>query len=651
MADRHDLADPLPEHSLPGDPLLLASAEQETDSHPPPPLNAALVLGTLGVVYGDIGTSPLYALRESIAHAKEGGLLPQEVIGIVSALIWTVMLIVSFKYVVLILRADNNGEGGTLSLVAKAQAALGGRTPLVFMLGIIGCALFFGDAMITPAISILSAVEGLVLIEPDFQPWVLPVTLAIVVVLFTFQRKGTGSVSKFFGPVTLFWFVVMGVLGASHIRDNLHILEALNPASAIGFIADHGMGALPVLGSVFLAVTGAEALYADMGHFGRGAIRIAWGSVVAPALILAYLGQGALVLARPETASDPFFLMAPGWGLIPLILLATVATVIASQAVISGAFSIARQAVQLGLLPRLEVQHTSDTHHGQIYLPKVNLFLMVGVFVLVVAFGSSARLASAYGIAVTGDMVITSALAVIVFRYAWGWRWGLIALIMVPILAIELVFLFANLTKVLDGGIVPLMFAALVATLMLVWVRGTRLVQAKLSSDSVKLAFLSDKLTRSEPTIVPGTAVFLTADPDVAPPALMHNLKHNRVLHEANIVVKVDVANTPRVESADRLQVEQIAPRFWRVRMRFGYMEQPNVPRVLGHLRRIGLKTDVMQTSYFLNRRNFRTGKGKMMPLWQQRIYVTLFKSASDATSFYRLPSNRVVELGQQINL
>ncbi len=651
MADRPDLADPLPEHSLTPEVFVPASAEAETDSHPPPPLNAALVLGTLGVVYGDIGTSPLYALRESIAHATEGGLLPQEVIGIVSALIWTVMLIVSFKYVVLILRADNNGEGGTLSLVAKAQAALGGRTPLVFMLGIIGCALFFGDAMITPAISILSAVEGLVLIQPDFQPWVLPVTLAIVVLLFSFQRKGTASVSKFFGPVTLLWFVIMGALGASHISDNLHILEALNPASAFGFIATHGMASLPVLGSVFLAVTGAEALYADMGHFGRGAIRIAWASVVAPALILAYLGQGALVLARPETASDPFFLMAPTWGLAPLILLATAATVIASQAVISGAFSIARQAVQLGLLPRLEVQHTSDTHHGQIYLPKVNMFLMLGVFVLVVAFGSSARLASAYGIAVTGDMVITSGLAIIVFRYAWGWRWGLIALIMVPILAIELVFLSANMAKLFDGGIVPLMFAALVAAMMLVWVRGTRMIQAKLSADSVSLAFLADKLTKSEPTIVPGTAVFLTADPDIAPPALMHNLKHNRVLHEANIAVKVDVANTPRVASADRLVVERIAPRFWRVRMRFGYMEQPNVPRVLAHLRREGLKTDVMQTSYFLNRRNFRTGKARMMPLWQQRLYVALFKSASDATSFYRLPSNRVVELGQQINI
>ncbi|MFB2531797.1 potassium transporter Kup [Paracoccus sp. p3-h83] len=646
MADRA-------ETSTGGTPAPAATDPVDFHDHPhgPPPLNTALVMGTLGVVYGDIGTSPLYALRESLAHATDGGLFAAEVIGIVSLLIWTIMLIVTLKYVVLILRADNNGEGGTLSLVAKAQQALGGRTPLVFMLGIIGCALFFGDAMITPAISILSAVEGLTLIEPDFAPYVLPVTLAIVIGLFAVQRKGTASVSRFFGPITLLWFTVMAVLGASHIRDSLSILHALNPLHALSFIADHRLAALPVLGSVFLAVTGAEALYADMGHFGRGAIRIAWGAVVAPALVLAYLGQGALVLAHPEAARDPFFLMAPQWGLAPLVLLATVATVIASQAVISGAFSIAQQAVQLGLLPRLEIQHTSDTHRGQIYLPKVNLFLMIGVFVLIVSFGSSARLASAYGIAVTGDMVITSGLAIVVFRYAWKWSWGLVLGIMLPILAIEAVFLSANMAKVFDGGIVPLMFAALVATMMLVWVRGTRIVQAKLSGESVALSFLADKLTTSEPTIVPGTAVFLTADPTVAPPALMHNLKHNRVLHEANVIVKVDVANTPRVDDDKRLKVERIAPRFWVLRARFGYMEQPNVPRVLAHLRRDGIKTDVMHTSYFLNRRAFRTGKANLFPLWQQRLYVSLFKSASDATSFYRLPSNRVVEMGQQINI
>lgn len=636
-----------------GDPVSPPDAVSFHEDHPhgPPPLNVALVVGTIGVVYGDIGTSPLYALRESLAHATEDGLLGAEVIGIVSLLIWTVMLIVSLKYVVLILRADNNGEGGTLSLVAKAQQALGRRTPLVLTLGMVGCALFFGDAMITPAMSILSAVEGMTLIQPSFKPWVLPVTLAIVVGLFAVQRSGTGKVSNFFGPIMVIWFVTMGALGASHIFDSLDILKAISPTYAFAFIATHGLGAFPVLGSVFLAVTGAEALYADMGHFGRGAIRIAWSAIIAPALILAYLGQGALVLSHPEVAKDPFFLMAPAWGLAPLVILATMATVIASQSVISGAFSLAQQAVQLGLLPRLDIQHTSDTHKGQIYLPKVNMFLMIGVFVLIAAFGSSARLASAYGIAVTGDMVITSGLAIVVFRYAWGWNWWLIAAIMTPIMGIELVFLSANLAKVMDGGIVPLMFAALVAAMMLVWVRGSRLVQAKLSAESVALDFLAEKLTKSPPTIVPGTAVFLTADPKVAPPALMHNLKHNRVLHEANIIVKVDVANTPRVDEEKRLRIEQVAPRFWVAHARYGYMEQPNVPRVVGYLRREGLKTDVMNTSYFLNRRSFRTGKANLFPLWQQRLYVALFKSASDATSFYRLPSNRVVEMGQQINI
>lgn len=614
-------------------------------------LTAGLVLACLGVVYGDIGTSPLYALRESLHHAREEGLPEVAVIGIVSLLFWTIMLIVTLKYVTLIMRADNHGEGGTLSLVAKAQQALKRKTWWVYLLGILGVSLFFGDTMITPAISILSAVEGLELVAPASRDLVVPLTCAIVVLVFSVQRHGTEAVARLFGPVMLLWFAVMGVLGAMHIHDDMRILNALNPLRALDFLMNNGFAALPVLGSVFLAVTGAEALYADMGHFGRRPIRIAWTGLVLPALALSYLGQGAMILSHPENITNPFFLLAPDWFRLPLILLATLATVIASQAVISGAFSVAQQAVQLGLIPRLEIQHTSDQQHGQIYLPRVNILLMVGVVALVLIFQSSTNLAGAYGIAVTGDMVITSALAVIVFRWAWGWNWLLVAAIMVPVLGIELIFFYANLMKLADGGIIPLIFAALLIGLMLIWLRGSTLILNKISNEAVSLAFLVSKLERDPPLVVAGTAVFLTANPDIAPSALMHNLKHNHVLHERNLITKVEVTNAPRVDPCDRLQVEMLGDRFWRVICRFGYMEQPNVPRALAHLKQVGLKTEIMETSYFLNRRTLRIGKARLMPRWAARIYVALYRSASEPTNFYRMPSNRVVELGQQINI
>ncbi len=632
-----------------------AGAALRTPEHPGSHVDAkatpALVLSCLGVVFGDIGTSPLYALRESLVHAHEHHMAETAVIGIVSMLFWTVVLIVTLKYVTLILRADNNGEGGTLSLVAKAQGALGRRAWWLYLIGIVGVSLFFGDAIITPAMSVMSAVEGMDLVVPGFGDWVVPVTLFIVIVLFWVQRSGTEAVSRLFGPVMLVWFGTMATLGALHLFDDARILQALNPLRAAGFIATNGFGALPVMGSVFLAVTGAEALYADMGHFGRSPVRVSWLAIVFPALTISYFGQGAMVLAHPETASNPFFLMAPGWFTLPLVLLATGATVIASQAVISGAFSVSQQAVQLGLLPRLEIQHTSDTQAGQIYMPKVNTLLMIGVCALVLGFGSSSALASAYGIAVTGDMVITSILAIIVFRFAWGWRWPVVLGIMLPILAIELVFFYANILKVPDGGYIPLMFAAVVITFMVVWMKGTQLIQQKLSAESVQIDFLAKKLSDSPPVIVPGTAVFLTADPALAPPALMHNLKHNRVLHERNFIVKVETAPRPVVAEADRLRIEQIAPRFWRVWLRFGYMEQPNVPRALAIAREHGHRFDIMSTSYFLNRRSLRVGKAHMMPLWASRLYAGMYRSASEPTNFYRLPSNRVVELGQQINI
>ncbi|GHG27586.1 potassium transporter Kup [Paracoccus aerius] len=638
-----------------------ASSPRASDSatpqhHQPSRLTPALVLACLGVVYGDIGTSPLYALRESLVHAHEEGLPETSVIGIVSLLFWTVVLIVTIKYVILILRADNNGEGGTLSLVAKAQGALkvgprARRRRLLLLLGIVGVSLFFGDSMITPAISVLSAVEGLTLVQPAFQPWVVPVTLGIVMALFWVQSGGTDRIARLFGPVMLAWFTTMAILGISHIADDARILQALNPLRAASFLTDYGIAAMPVLGSVFLAVTGAEALYADMGHFGRSAIRTAWSVLVFPALALSYLGQGAMVLAHPERVSNPFFLMAPDWFLVPLVILATAATVIASQAVISGAFSVAAQAVQMGLLPRLHIQHTSDQQAGQIYLPKVNFVLLLGVVALVISFGSSARLASAYGIAVTGDMVITSLLAVIVFRWSWNWGWPLIALVMVPVLGIELIFFSANLIKLLDGGYIPLLFAALAIAMMMIWVEGMRRLQDKLAQESISMDMLAAKLAKSPPTIVPGTAVFLTADPMIGPPALLHNLKHNRVLHERNFIVKVESATTPRVSDDTRLRLEQIATGFWRAWLSFGYMEQPNVPRALAEAKRQGQKFDIMSTSFFLNRRILRSGKGTLMPHWMSRVFVRLYRSAAEPTNYYRLPSNRVVELGQQKNI
>lgn len=610
----------------------------------------SLVIGSIGVVYGDIGTSPLYALRESLVGASGGGLSDDEIIGIVSLLLWTLILIVSVKYVALILRADNRGEGGTLSLVALARQALPSRALPILCLGVLGMSLFFGDAVITPAISVLSAVEGLKLVTPALDSLVVPIALVIIAGIFWVQHKGTGKVSSFFGPVTLVWFLVMAVLGVTNIGDQLQVLYAINPLYALWFLIQHGPTSLPVMGSVFLAVTGAEALYADMGHFGRGPIRIAWSTVVFPALMLCYLGQGALVLSDRSTVENPFFLLAPDWFLLPLVILATAATVIASQAVISGAYSMARQAVQMGLLPRLEVQHTSESQFGQIFMPQVNRILFVGVVALVLAFGSSTSLASAYGIAVTGDMVITTLLSSIVFRYVWGWRAGWVALVILPLLMIESVFLLSNLSKVMDGGWVPLLLSSTLALMVWTWVRGTAYVQQKARAGAVTLERLVEMLAKSKRlSDAPGTAVFLTSDPETAPSALMHNIKHNHVLHMLNMIVTVTVANTPYVAEAERLKLEPIGDRFVRVSMVFGYMEEPNVPKALMLARRQGQKFDIMSTSFFLNRRSFRSATNEGLPEWQEALFVTMTKQASNATDFYRLPVNRVIELGQQL--
>ncbi len=625
------------------------ASSAEHSNHNPQKNMPKLVLGCIGVVYGDIGTSPLYALRESLHAAGGNGLTRSDVLGVISLLIWTLILIVTVKYVLLIMRADNKGEGGTLSLVALVQQALKRRPGWLLAIGVVGISLFFGDAIITPAMSVLSAVEGLKLVTPQFADYVVPLTIVIILGLFLFQSQGTERVSNFFGPIMVTWFVVMAVMGLGHVFDDLSILASLNPLYAASFLVENGKASFIVLGSVFLAVTGGEALYADMGHFGRRPIRLAWAILVFPALTLSYLGQGALVLAHPETAENPFFLMAPEWALLPLVILAMAATVIASQAVISGAFSMMQQAVQMGLLPRLEIRHTSDTQLGQIYLPKVNMILMVGVLCLVVIFGSSSNLASAYGIAVTGDMVITSILAFILFLKAWKWPLWRVLVVMVPIMAAESLFLAANLVKIPDGGYVPVIMAATMCFLIWTWVRGTKHVKRKAHESAVPLVKLIGMLEKSRPIEVPGTAVFLTQDPDTAPSALMHNIKHNRVLHSQNFIVTVTVAPTPTVNDDARLVLERLNDKFVRVNMVFGYMETPNVPKALALARRRGEKFDIMTTSFFLNRRSFRAARHQGLPFWQERVYISLTKSASDATAFYCLPSNRVVEMGQQL--
>ncbi|WP_237153448.1 potassium transporter Kup [Oryzibacter oryziterrae] len=610
-----------------------------------------LALGSIGVVYGDIGTSPLYALRESLNHAAADGLTQEEVVGIVSLLLWSLTLIVTIKYVIFILRADNRGEGGTLSLLALAQEAVGRRTLALFLLGVAGAALFYGDAIITPAISVLSAVEGLELASPGFTNYVLPLTVVILIALFAIQNQGTGSVSAWFGPITLVWFLIMGALGVMHIGDDLSILAALNPIEAIRFVVIHGFGAFTVMGSVFLAVTGAEALYADMGHFGRKPIQFAWIVVVFPALALNYLGQGSMVMAHPETLENPFFLMAPSWGLLPLVGMATVATVIASQAVISGAFSLTQQAIQLGLLPRLEIRHTSEAQVGQIYMPKVNWLLLVGVLFLVFTFRSSSALGNAYGIAVTGTMVSTSLMAFIVFWRAWHWPLWKVSAVIAPLLVVEMVFLTSNMLKLFEGGYVPLFFAAMVGLMMWTWVRGSDLTLAKARAETIPLADLIGMLQRSSAVVSKGTAVFMTSDPEIAPSALMHNLKHNHVIHQNNVVVKVSYATAPHVAEADRITITPLDSSFTQVTVTFGYMDDANLPMALAHARKSGIKFDIMSTSFFLSRRSFKPAAQSAMPHWQNRLYIALTKQATDATSYYRLPSNRVVEIGQQFTI
>ncbi|HKG76433.1 MAG TPA: potassium transporter Kup [Beijerinckiaceae bacterium] len=612
-----------------------------------------LALGALGVVYGDIGTSPLYAFRESVAAATGGGanVTRDAIIGVLSLILWSLVLVVTLKYVFILLRADNKGEGGTLTLVALAQRALQRGRGVAVALGIAGAALFYGDAVITPAISVLSAVEGLKLATPAFEPYVVPIALGILVALFAVQGRGTGRVATFFGPVMLVWFAALALTGILHIADDPGVFAAINPVHGALFFVNHAGVSLAVLGSVCLAVTGAEALYADLGHFGRTPIRAAWLGLVFPALALNYLGQGALVLADPSAIENPFYRLVPEWALIPMVALATLATIIASQAVITGAFSLTRQAVQLGLLPRLEIRFTSESHQGQIYLPRVNALLLIGVLILVLAFGSSSNLSHAYGVSVFGAMSVDALLAIIVIWKGWRWSLGLTLAVMVPFLIIDLAFFGANLTKLFTGGYVPVMLAMALILLMWTWVKGTRILFEKSRKTDVPLAELIAMLEKSPPHRVKGTAVFLTSDPATAPSALLHNLKHNKVLHEKNVVLTVRLVDLPRVSQDERIAIESIGDSFWKVTATYGYMETPNIPRGLAVLRKLGFKFDIMATSFFLSRRSIRPAARSGMPLWQDKLFIALARTASDATDFFQIPTGRVVEVGTQVTV
>lgn len=609
-----------------------------------------LTLGCIGVVYGDIGTSPLYAFREAASkvHGADG-IKPEEIYGILSLIIWALIINVTLKYVMFLLRVDNRGEGGNLSLMALARKGAGKWAGVVFFMGIIGAALFAADASITPAISILSAVEGLKLISPQFESYVLPLTIVIIITLFMVQKGGTGKMSIVFGPITSIWFLVLGFIGIVHIVSYPTILQSINPVYGLAFLAHHGQASLLVLGSVFLAVTGVEALYVDLGHFGRRPIQTAWLSLVFPCLVLNYMGQAALVLQHPETIENTFFLMFPEWALLPIVLLATAATIIASQAVITGAYSLAQQAIQLGLLPRMEIRHTSAETEGQIYMPKINNLLMISVLFLCLMFKSSSALASAYGIAVCGTLIVTSIMAFIVIWKVWKKPLIVAMLAIIPFLFIESVFMSSNLLKLFDGGYVPLIFAAFFLLVMTVWVKGTRYLYGKTREASVPLTDLMETLEQKQLARVSGTAIFLTSDPQSAPVALMHNLQHNKVLHERNIILSIVNTHTPKVPDAQRLVVEPMCSFMTRAILSFGYMETPDVPKALALAKAQGLNLDLESVSYFLGRRSIIADPYRGLPLWQDYIYISMVKASANATDFYRLPYNQVVEMGTQI--
>ena len=614
---------------------------------------AALTLGAIGVVYGDIGTSPLYALKEVFAHGHVP-LTPQNIYGVLSLVFWTLTVVVSIKYVVLILRADNNGEGGLIAMLALASQAVKDKPALrrrLLMLGIFGTAIFFGDGVITPAISVLSAMEGLKVAAPGLETYVVPLTLLVLTGLFMVQRQGTTLVGKFFGPVTVLWFAVLAVLGIVHIINNPAVLWALSPHYALIFLTAQPHIAFIALGSVVLCVTGAEALYADMGHFGKRPIRLAWFSLVMPALVLNYFGQGAMLLAHPEKVNNPFYEMAPTWALYPLIGLATIATVIASQALITAAFSVTKQAIQLGYLPRLRILHTSVRETGQVYVPFINWSLYLCIVLAVVAFGSSGKLAAAYGIAVTIDMLITTIMTFFVIRYGWKYPWSLSFAATSFFFVVDFIYFGANIVKIFDGGWFPVLIGAVMFMLMMTWKQGRRLMHERMREDAIELKRFLESVFMHPPTRVAGTAVFLVSDQGITPNALLHNLKHNKVLHETNLFVTVRHHEVPWMGFNKRCEIEPLGHNCWQVTLHFGFKNDPNVPEALKQLGARGIHIDEMDTSYFLSRDIVIPTFGAGMAMWREKLFASMHHNASGAADYLGLPTNRVVELGSKVEI
>mgnify|MGYP000903455246 CR=1 FL=1 len=613
---------------------------------------AFLTLAALGVVYGDIGTSPLYALRECFAGTHAIPVTQENVVGVLSLIVWCLIITVTIKYLLFVMNADNGGEGGILALVALVRTKAGKSAHATLVaIGLFGAALLYGDGMITPAISVLSAVEGLGVATHVFEPFVVPITVVILIGVFVVQHRGTGGIGTVFGPIMIVWFLTLALLGIPKIMGNTSVLSAFDPFHGLSFLMHEGKMAFLTMGSVFLSVTGAEALYADMGHFGRRPIRIAWFSLVLPSLLLNYMGQGALMLADPATAEHPFFNLAPSWALYPLVFLSTIATVIASQAVISGAFSLTQQAIQLGYSPRFEIHHTSAHEKGQVYIPEINWMLMVATVGLVFGFRTSTNLAAAYGIAVTTTMVITTMLAFVVARERWGWSTALAGGVAGIFIVIDLAFFSANVIKIEAGGWFPLLVAAIVYGVMSTWHTGRLLVVRRMAETEVPLSKFFDDVHSKPPVRVSGTGIFMTARPEGAPPILVHHLTHNKVLHEQVILLTVSIVDTPMVDPANAIEVEQLQDGFWRVVTRFGFMETPNVPKALVIARKLGWQFDIMATSFFVSRRSLKPSAQSGMPQWQDHLFIAMSRSANDATDYFQIPTGRVVEVGTQVTI
>jgi KUP system potassium uptake protein len=613
-----------------------------------------LALGAVGVVFGDIGTSPLYAMKEAFSGHHAVGLTHDNVLGVLSLVFWSLVIIVTLKYVTFVMRADNRGEGGIMALMALVVGTTkrGSRSRWwITAMGMFGAALFYGDSMITPAISVLSAVEGLNVITPVFEPYIIPITLVVIAGLFIVQSKGTGTVGALFGPITAAWFLILAALGVIQIVANPHVLLAFNPAYAFGFFVDNRMQGFLTLGTVILAVTGAEALYADMGHFGKQPIRLAWLVFVFPALVLNYFGQGALLLRDPTAIAHPFFRMVPSWGLIPMVALATMATVIASQAVISGAYSLTRQAIQLGYCPRLAVQHTSEREMGQVYMPWINWALLAAVVALVLGFKSSSALASAYGIAVTGTMAIDSVLLFFVFTRLWKWNTALAAIVSGSFLFVDLAFFSANSVKLFQGGWFPVVIALAIFTLIATWRQGRALLFSRLKPGAIPIEPFLDSIAAHPPTRVEGTAIFLTAGREGVPHALLHNLNHNKVLHERVVLLTVTTEDVPYVSDAQRIEISTLGSEFYRMTVRFGFKDEPNLPVALQLPNKLGMSFSMMETSFFLSRQTIVPTGEPGMALWREKLFAAMSRNAASATDFFQIPTNRVVELGTQIEI